>query len=206
MSDPENPTFSYLLDDQLFPPGSALPLDGVEASALPFLVHWLRCQRADQPILVVTGGTRAQEAFHQDLCAWHSMDEEKNGPQPDYFPSWEVLPAEDRLPEADTLGERLKTLLHLREHPEKACIVAQVDSILQKTFSRSNFQERLREVKMGAAVDPLELLDWLEAQGYEPVNKVTQKGEFAVRGGIVDFYPLSAAWPIRLEFFRNEID
>jgi len=206
MSESEKPTFSYLLDDQLFPPGSALPLDGVEASALPFLVHWLRCQRADQPILVVTGGTRAQEAFHQDLCAWHSMDEEKNGPQPDYFPSWEVLPAEDRLPEADTLGERLKTLLHLREHPEKACIVAQVDSILQKTFSRSNFQERLREVKMGAAVDPLELLDWLEAQGYEPVNKVTQKGEFAVRGGIVDFYPLSAAWPIRLEFFGNEID
>ena len=55
-------------------------------------------------------------------------------------------------------------------------------------------------------MDPLDLVIWLEAQGYEPEAKVNHKGEIALRGGILDVFPLTAAWPVRLEFFGDELE
>jgi transcription-repair coupling factor (superfamily II helicase) len=55
-------------------------------------------------------------------------------------------------------------------------------------------------------LDPLDLVDWLEAEGYEAEAQVTQKGELAVRGGIVDVFPLTSPWPVRLEFFGDELE
>src|SRR5262249_32717059 len=47
---------------------------------------------------------------------------------------------------------------------------------------------------------------WLEDKGYEPEAQVSQKGELALRGGILDLFPLTSPWPVRLEFFGNEIE
>jgi transcription-repair coupling factor (superfamily II helicase) len=58
----------------------------------------------------------------------------------------------------------------------------------------------------GDRTDPLDLTEWLEDQGYEPEAQVTQKGEIALRGGILDVYPLSSPWPVRLEFFGDELE
>jgi hypothetical protein len=52
----------------------------------------------------------------------------------------------------------------------------------------------------------LDLVEWLEDQGYEPEAQVTQKGEIALRGGILDIYPLTSPWPVRLEFFGDELE
>lgn len=196
---------TLLTDKSRFPAGSVLPLEGVAIQAIPFLVAEMR-REGNPALLVVTGGTKAQELFHQDLISWCSLEQKIKLSMPDYFPSWGVLPLENRLPQVDTLGDRLGTILDLNREGQGACVVAQVESILEKTFSVSNFKNRLRSLQTKNTADPLELLDWLEAQGYDSVAKVAQKGEFAVRGGIVDIYPLSAAWPVRLEFFGNEVD
>jgi transcription-repair coupling factor (superfamily II helicase) len=50
------------------------------------------------------------------------------------------------------------------------------------------------------------LIEWLEEQGYEPEAQVTQKGEIALRGGILDVFALTSPWPVRLEFFGNELE
>ncbi len=50
------------------------------------------------------------------------------------------------------------------------------------------------------------MVEWLETQAFEPEAKVTQKGELALRGGIVDVFPLASPWPVRIEFFGNEVD
>ena len=67
-------------------------------------------------------------------------------------------------------------------------------------------ESHTRSLKKGDRLDPLDLIEWLEDQGYEPEAQVTQKGEIALRGGIVDVYPLPSPWPVRLEFFGDELD
>ena len=199
--------WSFILED--FPEGSVLPLEGVDPSAAPFLAEELR-RLTRYSILVVNGGVRSQELFHQDILSWSSLEPQSGGSDSlFYFPSWDVLPAEERLPEAEALGERLQTLLglrRLREEGRPACVVSQVDSILQKTFSPSHFEKYLQPLRLGEECDPLELLEKLESWGYDPVAKVAQKGEFALRGGIVDIYPLSSLWPVRVEFFGKEVE
>ncbi len=65
---------------------------------------------------------------------------------------------------------------------------------------------RTRTLKRGDRIEPLDLVEWLEEQGYEPEAQVTQKGEMAMRGGILDVYPMTSPWPVRLEFFGDELE
>ena len=67
-------------------------------------------------------------------------------------------------------------------------------------------QTQTRVLAQGARLDPLDLVEWLEGRGYEPEAQVTQKGELALRGGILDLYPLTSPWPVRLEFFGDELE
>ena len=132
-------------------------------------------------------------------------------PQPLFYPSWEVLPHEVRLPHADVISERLETLVALSQHasrstPNVPLIVTSVVALLQRTFPAGTIRERIRTLTRGERVDPLDLVEWLEEQGYEPEAQVTQKGEIALRGGILDVYPLTSPWPVRLEFFGDELE
>jgi transcription-repair coupling factor (superfamily II helicase) len=61
-------------------------------------------------------------------------------------------------------------------------------------------------LQRGDRANPLDLVEWLEEQGYEPEAQVTQKGEIAMRGGIVDIFPPTSPWPVRLEFFGDELE
>ncbi len=65
---------------------------------------------------------------------------------------------------------------------------------------------RTRVLNRGHRIEPLDLVEWLEEQGYEPEAQVTQKGEMALRGGILDIFPLTSPWPVRLEFFGDELE
>jgi transcription-repair coupling factor (superfamily II helicase) len=78
--------------------------------------------------------------------------------------------------------------------------------LLQKTFPPGEIQKRTRELKRGDKIAPLDLIDWLEEQGYEPEAQVSQKGEIALRGGILDVFPPTSPWPVRLEFFGDELE
>src|SRR5204862_2448886 len=85
-------------------------------------------------------------------------------------------------------------------------IVTSVAALLQLTFRPELIRERTRCFRRGDRVDPLDLVEWLEDQGYEPEVQVSQKGEIALRGGIVDVFPLTSPWPVRLEFFGNDLE
>jgi transcription-repair coupling factor (superfamily II helicase) len=67
-------------------------------------------------------------------------------------------------------------------------------------------RERTRTLTRGDRADPLDLVEWLDDQGYEPEAQVTAKGEIALRGGILDIYPLTSPWPVRMEFFGDELE
>src|SRR5207248_10698731 len=73
-------------------------------------------------------------------------------------------------------------------------------------FSRKELSDHTRTISRGNRCDPLNLVEWLEDEGYEPEAQVTQKGEISLRGGILDIYPLTSPWPVRLEFFGDELE
>ena len=131
--------------------------------------------------------------------------------RPLFYPAWEVLPHEGKLPHADTISDRLQTLVALSKKPAighrpSATVVTNVAALLQKTFPPDEIQKRTRGLQRGDKINPLDLIEWLEEQGYEPEAQVTQKGEIALRGGILDVWPLTSPWPARLEFFGDELE
>jgi transcription-repair coupling factor (superfamily II helicase) len=124
-----------------------------------------------------------------------------------FYPAWEILPHETRLPHADVISERLETLEALQRHEHRApLIVTSVIALQQRTLAPDGLRAHTRILECGCRCDPLDLVEWLEAQSYEPEVQVTQKGEMALRGGILDVYPPTSPWPIRLEFFGDELE
>ena len=194
-------------------------------SSWPFLAALLHRLEPKAPILLVTSGAKQQENLHQDLQTWQNWlaarpnqkpkaKEKREAfecPPPAFFPAWESLPHETKLSHVDVISERLETLMALQAFGERAreespLVVASVASVLQKTFPPKELARRVKTIQAGQSLNPLDFVEWLEEQAYEPEAKVTQKRELALRGGIVDVFPLASPWPIRVEFFGNEVD
>ncbi|MEW6304512.1 MAG: transcription-repair coupling factor [Verrucomicrobiota bacterium] len=192
--------------------GGALSCPGVTGSAHAFLAALVREHFPARPVVVVTGGLKAQEAFQQDVETWHVLRQrakECSTRAPWFYPAWEILPHEAKLPHADVISERLDTLVALANHgPGSAAplVVANVVALLQRTFTPDTLKAHTRALRRGDQLNPLDLVEWLEDCGYESEVQVNQKGEMAMRGGIIDVYPLTSPWPVRLEFFGDELD
>ena len=200
--------------------GGLLTCPGAAAAAHPFLAARLAQLAPDRTILLVTENLSAQELAQQDLATWLNFPAPASATTPGaaepaakplFYPAWDVLPHEDRLPHADTISDRLETLVSLATAaatpaPRSPIIVSSVMALMQRTFSPADLARRARKLARHDRTDPLDLVEWLEDQGYEPEVQVTHKGEIALRGGILDVYPPTSPWPIRLEFFGDEIE
>lgn len=206
------PAWAQLIQRLSSGPGGSCPQLALAAHAC--LVAALSRQFPDRPIVWIVDSLKAQEQAHADLTTWLSVatqqeaaDKERRQIGPRFFPAWDVLPTERKLPHADIISERLETLVALAagEAPERP-IVAAVTGLLQRTFPQADLQGRIRRLERGDICNPLDLIEWLEEQGYEPETQVTSKGELSWRGGIVDVWPLSSPWPVRLEFFGDELE
>jgi len=183
--------------------GALLSCAGVEAGAQPFLAAALRRCLPGRPIVFVTDGPKAQEAAQQDLETW--LGEET---RPLFYPGWEVLPHEGRLPHADVISERLEALMALLglQKGEAPVLTVTAVALMQRTLPPDDLKRRTRRLRLGDRLEPLDLIEWMEEQGYEPEAQVTRRGEIALRGGIVDFFPFTTPWPIRCEFFGDELE
>jgi len=188
-----------------FEHGGALPGAGIAQGAQPFFAALLQKISTQRPIVVITENLKTQESFQQDLETWL-------GSSPLFYPAWEVFPHEGKLPHADVISDRLQTLVALNNsegqvpRAPNSLIVTSVTALLQKTFAPDDLKNRMRHLQRGDKINPLDLIEWFEEQGYEPESQVSQKGEIALRGGIVDIFPPTSPWPVRLEFFGDELE
>jgi transcription-repair coupling factor (superfamily II helicase) len=190
--------------------GRVLPCTGICASAQPFLAALLRQIFPNRPVVIVTPDLKTQENFQQDLETWLTQLPTSNG-QLLFYPAWEIFPHEGKLPYADVISDRLQTLISLSDNPKlktqnSKLLVTSIAALLQKTFPPGEIQKRTRIFERGSKIAPLDLIEFLEEQGYEPEAQVSQKGEIALRGGILDVFPPTSPWPIRLEFFGDELE
>ncbi|PWU21632.1 MAG: transcription-repair coupling factor [Verrucomicrobia bacterium] len=229
--------------------GGVLPLLEISSAAQPFFAALVQYLFPYRPVVVVTEGLKTQESFQQDITTWVEIRSSKSEirssksearTEPLFYPAWEVLPHEDKLPHADVTSDRLETLIALakynssprplvarksdgsgstldplsrrsqteanRPSSRALLVVTSVVALLQRTFLRETLEQRTRTLARGDRIDPLDLVEWIEAQGYEPEAQVTQRGELSLRGGILDIFPTTSPWPVRLEFFGDELE
>jgi len=113
-----------------------------------------------------------------------------------------ILPHEARLPHADVISERLETLVALSEQAKTKnaklrIVITNVAALLQRTFSAEALKASTRTLnRRRPRGHRWNLIEALEGLGYEPEAQVTQKGEIALRGGILDVYPMTSPWPV----------
>ncbi|WP_280221085.1 transcription-repair coupling factor [Nocardia neocaledoniensis] len=166
----------------------------------PFVAQTIAAQ---QPLVVVTATGREADDLTIELT-------EMLGPSVAQFPSWETLPHERLSPGADTVGRRLEVLRRLA-HPEDPVypeplrvVVTTVRSLMQPMTAGLGDIEPI-VLRVGTESDFDELLARLVEFAYTRVDMVGKRGEFAVRGGILDLFPPTADHPVRVEFWGDEV-
>ncbi|HIW61978.1 MAG TPA: transcription-repair coupling factor [Candidatus Stackebrandtia excrementipullorum] len=172
------------------------------AAVRPFAIAAVASDHgAGRTVLAVTATSREGEELAQGLSALL--------PEADvaFYPAWETLPHERLSPRSDTVGKRL-AVLHRLTHPEGKplrVVVAPVRSMLQPQLKGLGNLEPVRLAESGEA-DLSQLAATLSGLAYTRVDLVEKRGEFAVRGGILDIFPPTEEHPLRVEFFGDEID
>ncbi len=123
------------------------------------------------------------------------------------FPSWETLPHERLSPRADTVGRRmavLRRLAHPAEGPLQV-VVCPVRSVLQPMLRGLGEVEPVA-LRVGDSADLEAVVDRLAELAYTRVDLVERRGEFAVRGGLLDVFPPTEPHPLRVELFGDDVE
>lgn len=169
--------------------------------AAALVLDWM--QRSHHPTVVVTDTPRALEALWQDVYTLSAEKVESAA----YFPGWEDLTDHDlRGSSPEIAGDRLQTLIRLHQAREPLCVFTDVQSLLQPVPQPDQLASRTLTLKRGDSHDLDELCDRLFELGYVFEAEVTDKGEAARRGGVLDLWPPNQDAPVRLDFFGDELD
>jgi transcription-repair coupling factor (superfamily II helicase) len=121
------------------------------------------------------------------------------------FPDWETLPYDHFSPHQDIVSQRLLTLYELPRLQKGAVIVA-TRTLLQRLPPPGYVGQYVFQLRAGQEIDTARFREQLIAGGYRNVAQVMEHGEFAVRGSIVDIFPMGSAHPYRLDLFDREIE
>ncbi len=125
------------------------------------------------------------------------------------FPDWETLPYDTFSPHQDLISERLATLWRIkqRNHAESADVVlVPATTALYRLAPPSFLAGYTFEFKVKQKLDEAQLKAQLTLAGYSHVSQVVSPGEYAVRGGLIDLFPMGSLVPYRVDLFDDEID
>ncbi len=149
-------------------------------------------------IWILCPSVHSQELFYESLLNW----------QPDalFLPEAELAAVENVLPDPEIAAERLALLTEIERDSRPRIVVATRASLDQSAPKRGTLRSAVTQLTRGAAAKMEQLVEQLVGSGYERVAQVTTRGQFAVRGGIVDIYSWQAPLPFRLEFFGDQIE
>ena len=170
----------------------------------PFVVAQLAgTANSGRTVLAIVATTREAQDLTQSLRGFLPAESVVE------FPSWETLPHERLSPRADTVGQRLAVLRRLR-HPDESdgpirVVVAPVRSVLQPIVAGLGDLEPVAW-KVGDEINVEDVLNKLVMAGYVRSELVEHRGEFAVRGGILDVFPPTVDHPLRTELWGDTVE
>jgi len=172
---------------------------GEDAFALAMLATASKAQKPHQPLVIITaGGFDAQRLleeipyFAPDLAV-HLL------------PDWETLPYDQFSPHPDLISDRLTTLYHIAQNAFDVVIVPLATALIRLS-PKAYLSANTFMLKKGQTLDIEALRLQCAEAGYHHVTQVISHGEFSVRGGLVDLFPMGSALPYRIDLFDDEIE
>jgi transcription-repair coupling factor (superfamily II helicase) len=163
------------------------------------LIAALAQQTTGKNVLILTGGSQEEGRLFHDFNLFTDR------PVAD-FPSWETLPSENIPPSPDIVGERYQVLRQITRQKEPLIILSNLQACLQRLIAPVHFQSLYLTLKTGQILSFNALLEQLTRMGYQRCPLASDKGEYAVRGGIIDVFPVSSPDPFRLEFWGDDLE
>lgn len=159
----------------------------------------LAAKASGKHIVVISGESQDQGALYQDIEFFKDLEILE-------FPAWETLPSENIPPSPDIVGERYRVLERTQESKNPLIILTSVQALLQKMVMKPVFENLTLHLEVNKSIPFQELIEKLISMGYERRSVASDKGEFAVRGCIIDVFPVSYPDPYRIEFFGDDIE
>lgn len=154
---------------------------------------------SNSTVLAIAATEREAEDVASALASFMDADDVA------VFPAWETLPHERLSPRSDTVGQRLTVLRRLSSGPAPKIVVAPIRSVIQPMVAGLDLMEPVT-LNVGEERDFDQTVKALSNAAYSRVDLVSKRGEFAVRGGILDVFSPVADHPVRIEFFGDEIE
>ena len=194
-----SPTDSWL-DSEPWRKGRSIGLTGLAGSSKAYLLSRWR-EKVKGPLLIVTPHMRNAELLHEDLRFFM-----RNPDVPSFlFPQWETLPYDEIPPHPEIIRERVKVLFSLLKG-EEAVILCSVKALMQKVLAPADLEESVFSLSAGEEVERDRLIHFLHEKGYALAKVVEERGDFSVRGAIIDLYTPFYEEPLRLEFDGDRLE
>ncbi|MCY3743781.1 MAG: transcription-repair coupling factor [Candidatus Poribacteria bacterium] len=192
--------------------GKKLPwLRGLANASTAYLLATLIDDFPKKSFLILLPSQREAEQVMAEICTYRAYPTLETTPTPTpesgihFFPSWHRKIFDGIAPPKNIVTDRMRCLERLLQK-ERSIVVTTSQAMLYKLPPRQHFADACRVLNLGDEIDPDDVAAMLMRGGYQSVELVEVKGEFARRGDILDVYPLTTDTPVRIEFFGDEID
>jgi len=161
---------------------------------------------SEGPLLLVCEDNESVEQFKRELRYFCAKSNTPHGSL-DVFslPDWETLPYDNFSPHQDTISDRLSALYHL-PRLKQGILVVSITSLMHKLPPQKYISANSLDLSIGQELPISEMRTQLVNAGYQSVDSVFEHGEFAVRGSIIDIYPMGSRFPFRIDLLGDEIE
>ncbi|MEC8872128.1 MAG: hypothetical protein VYD96_12820, partial [Pseudomonadota bacterium] len=158
--------------------------------------------RLKTPVVVIANNSRRMKLL-QDEIAFFIRDH-STAPLLS-LSDWECLPYDVVSPQPEIISDRLRTLAQI-PHLEQGILLSTVPALMQRLPPSEYISGHSFFLETGQIVDPDNLRKRLQEAGYLAVSQVLCQGEYAIRGGVIDIYPMGSSDPFRLDLFGNQLE
>ncbi len=192
---------SLLISDAPAPPapGEVVQWGRLIGASVALLAVEL-ANRVDRPVVVLAEDSRHADQLEAEIAFFAGPDLPVL-----HFVEWETLPWDSFSPHQDIISQRLRVLSALPT-VSNGVIIAAVNALQQRVPPLDYVAARSLTLSSGQTLPRQEFTDALAAAGYLRVPQVSEHGEFAVRGSLIDVFPMGADAPVRIDFFDDEIE
>jgi transcription-repair coupling factor (superfamily II helicase) len=163
------------------------------------LIAALAQQATGKHVLILTGASQEETRLFHDFPFFTEQTAIE-------FPAWETLPSENIAPSPDVVGERYKVLEEISAGTRPRIILSGLQACLQRLIPPQKFKNLYLHLKVKDTIPFDRFIQHLLEMGYQRRPVASDKGEFAVRGGIIDVFPVSSPDPFRVEFWGDDIE
>lgn len=201
----KHPAFRGLIQQLTRGERGPFSLSGL-VSPVKALYLCLLYQALERPLLIVVDGNKEAETLIEAAETFFDLlMDDRDLPKPQLIPALDVLPHQRLSPHTE-ISERRAVALWRLSTQKLPITVVPLASALYRTQSPDFYRQLALSLRVGEELPLEDLLQHLESIGYEKREPVEMEGEYSLRGGILDIFPVESSKPVRLEFFGDEIE